>query len=163
MEAPVREALAATGSSATVLDLARNEGWFSHRMLEWGASRVVGVDIRPRLIHRAELLRDHFGISPERLQLRCADIFSLDASEFGSFDVVLCLGLIYHLEDPIGAIRIAHALTKNVCAIESQLTRQNDPVVHGWGASDQYKETSASFAARFEAGHESNLLASAGV
>jgi tRNA (mo5U34)-methyltransferase len=162
MEAEVRAALAAAGPNATVIDLACNEGWFSHRMLEWGASRVLGVDIRPRLIRRAELMRAHFGIPPERLEFRCADVFNLDASELGTFDVVLCLGLVYHLENPIGAIRTARALTRGVCVIESQLTRQTRTIVYGNGRTDQYEESPASFAALVETDQESNMLASAG-
>ena len=163
MEGPVRAALSAAGPNASVIDLACNEGWFSHRLLEWGASRVLGVDIRPQLIRRAELVRAHFGISSERLELRCADVFDLVASEGGgTFDVVLCLGLVYHLENPIGAMRIARALTRGVCVIESQLTRQEEAIVLGNGQSDLYEENLASFAARVETDYESNMLASAG-
>jgi hypothetical protein len=162
MEGPVRAALSAAGPNATVIDLACNEGWFSHRVLEWGASRVLGVDIRPRLIRRAELVRAHFGIPPERLELRCADVFDLNASELGTFDVVLCLGLIYHLENPIGAMRVARALARGLCVIESQLTRQEEAIVLGNGQSDLYEENFASFAARVETDYESNMLASAG-
>jgi tRNA (mo5U34)-methyltransferase len=162
MEGPVRAALSAAGPNATVIDLACNEGWFSHRVLDWGASRVLGVDIRPQLIRRAELVRAHFGIVPERLELRCADVFDLDASELGTFDVVLCLGLVYHLENPIGAMRIAQALTGGVCVFESQLTKQDEPIILGNGQSDIYEESPASFAARLETDWESNMLASAG-
>jgi tRNA (mo5U34)-methyltransferase len=162
MEKPVRAALAAAGPNATVLDLACNEGWFSHQVLEWGASRAVGIDIRPQLIRRAELMRDHFGISPGRLELRHGDVYELDASVLGTFDVVLCLGLVYHLENPVGAIRVARALTSGVCVIESQLTRQTEAIVHGNGQSSQFEERPASFAALLEADQESNMLASSG-
>jgi hypothetical protein len=162
MEGPVRAALSAAGPNATVIDLACNEGWFSHRVLEWGASRVLGIDIRPQLIRRAELVRAHFEIPPERFELRCADVFDLNASELGTFDVVLCLGLIYHLENPIGAMRLARALTRGVCVIESQLTRQEEAIVLGNGQSDLYEESRASFAARVETDWEDNMLASAG-
>jgi tRNA (mo5U34)-methyltransferase len=162
MEGPVRETLSAVGPQAKVLDLACNEGWFSHRMLEWGASHVLGVDIRPRVIQRAELIRAHFGIPRDRMELRCADVFDLDASEHGTFDVVLCLGLVYHLENPVGAMRIARALTRRICVIESQLTRQNEPLTLGNGRSDIYEESRASYAARVETDWETNMLASSG-
>jgi tRNA (mo5U34)-methyltransferase len=162
IEEPIRAVLSAAGSNARVIDLACNEGWFSHRMLEWGASYVLGVDIRPRLIRRATLLRTHFGIPADRMELRCADVFDLNVSEVGTFDVVLCLGLIYHLENPVGAMRIARTLTRGICAIESQLTKQNEPIILGNGKSDLYEESPASFAARLETDWESNMLASAG-
>lgn len=162
IEKPVRAALSAAGPNATVLDLACNEGWFSHQVLGWGASRAVGIDIRPRLTRRAQLVRDHFEIAPERLDLICADVFDLDASVLGTFDVVLCLGLVYHLENPIGAIRVARALTRGVCVIESQLTRQTKAIVHGNGQSGQFEQRAASFAALLEIDQADNMLASAG-
>jgi hypothetical protein len=61
IEPVVREALAAAGPGACAIDLACNEGWFSHRLLEWGAERVVGIDVREQNIRRATLVRDHLG------------------------------------------------------------------------------------------------------
>ena len=160
IEGPVREALEMAGPDATALDLACCEGWFSHRLLEWGARRVVGVDVRESNIRRAELVRDHFGIEPERLSFRRADVFELDPDELGRFDVVLVLGLVYHLEDPAGALRRARALTRSLCAIESQLTRQSRPIVYGGGSPDAFLQAQASFAAVVEADAEVNPLAS---
>jgi tRNA (mo5U34)-methyltransferase len=162
IEAHVRASLASAGPNAKVIDLACNEGWFSQRALEWGASRVLGIDIRPELVRRAELIRDHYAIPSDRLEFRCADVFELDVASLGTYDVVLCLGLVYHLEDPVGALRIANALTRGLCAIESQLTRQSDPVMLGNGRSGQYEESAASYAAIVETDYETNLLASAG-
>jgi 2-polyprenyl-3-methyl-5-hydroxy-6-metoxy-1,4-benzoquinol methylase len=84
MEGPVREALARAGSAAAGLDLACNEGWFSHRLLEWGAERVVGIDIRDLHIRRARLVRDHLGIDPSRLVLEEGDVFALDPERLGA-------------------------------------------------------------------------------
>jgi len=160
LERPVSEALAAAGPGATALDLACCEGWFAHRLLEWGAERVVGIDVRELNVRRAELVRDHFGISCERLAFRQADVFELDLDELGRFDVVLVLGLVYHMEDPVGALRRARALTRGVCAVESQLTRQNRPLVHGNGSGTILLTAPASFAATVEADAEHNQLAS---
>jgi 2-polyprenyl-3-methyl-5-hydroxy-6-metoxy-1,4-benzoquinol methylase len=84
MEAPVRTALQDAGPTPTVLDLGCGEGWFSHRMLEWGASRVLGIDNHPKAIRRAELLRDHFRIPSRQIELRCADVFELSSAELGT-------------------------------------------------------------------------------
>ena len=146
IEERVRAALAAAGPGATALDLACNEGWFSHRLLEWGASRVLAIDVREDNIRRATLLRDHFEIPPQRLELRQADVFDINPGELGEFDVVLVLGLIYHVENPMGVLRLARACTRVLCVIESQLTRQTAPVVHGQGRSDVLHEAEGSFA-----------------
>ena len=162
IEAPARERLAAPAASA--LDLACNEGYFSHRLLEWGAQRVVGIDIRELNIRRATLVRDHFGIDPARLAFEVGDVFALDGARLGTFDVVLSLGLVYHVEDPVGAIRRARERTApgGLCVVESQLTRQTEPVVYGWGQTDAFERAEAGFAARLEHDQDANLLASAG-
>ena len=162
IEAPVRQALADAGPGATAVDLACSEGWFSHRLLDWGAERVVGIDVRELNIRRAELVREHYGIEPERLELRQSDVLRLDPEELGTFDVVLLLGLVYHLEDPIGGVRVARALTSGLCLIESQLTRQTEPIRHGWGVPDVITEQEASFAGFVEPDVERNPIASSG-
>ena len=106
IEPVVRDALAAAGPQASVLDLGCNEGWFAHRALEWGAARVVGLDVREANVRRASLIREHFGIDRERLRFEQANVLELDPAQLGTFDVVLVLGLIYHLENPVGALRI---------------------------------------------------------
>src|SRR4051794_15527688 len=160
METRVRAALAAAGPRASALDLACNEGWFSHRLLEWGASRVVALDVRQKNLERAAIMRDHFGISPDALELRHADVFKIEPGELGTFDVVLVLGLIYHVENPMGVLRLTRACTKGLSVIESQLTRQVQPIVHGLGQTGQVHESEGSFAIQLERGD--NTLASTG-
>lgn len=154
IEPAARAALERAGSGARALDIACHEGWFSHRLLDWGAREVVAVDIRDVNVRRARLLRDHYEIPAERLKVERADVYDLDADALGQFDVVLLLGLIYHLENPIGAIRIARALTRGVCLLETQLTRQAAPIRTGWGIPDEFTDEPASWAARFEAPEE---------
>jgi len=158
MEARVRRVLNEAGPGATVLDLACCEGWFSHKMLEWGASRVVGVDIRELNVRRAKLVRQHFDISPERFDIRHGDVLELDPDELGRFDVVLVLGLVYHMERPIDALRLARRVARSLCVVESQLTRQDRPVA--WGISPRHVHTGSSFAMYVEPDSEDNQLAS---
>lgn len=145
-----REALRRAGANASALDLACSEGWFAQRLLDWGAARVVGVDIRAENVRRAELVRDHLGIDRARLGFETIDVFDIDPAALGSFDVVLCFGLIYHLENPIGALRVARTLTRDVCIVESQLTEQTQPIRHGWGTTGEFLEQPASWAAFYE-------------
>ncbi len=161
IEPAVRAALRES-STAAALDLACSEGWFAHRLLEWGASWVVGLDIRAQNVRRAQLMREHFEIPADRLELRQANVYDLPLNPREQFDVVLALGLVYHLEDPVGVFRRARALTRRLLVVESQLTRQLDPIVHGWGSSDSVEEAAGSFATRIEIDHETNPVASSG-
>ncbi|MBE2317423.1 class I SAM-dependent methyltransferase [Solirubrobacter sp. CPCC 204708] len=153
IEPLMREALASGGR---VVDLGAHEGYFSHRALAWGADSVLALDVREIDTRRAELLRDHFSISPEALQVRTASVYDVDPAEIGQFDVVLVLGLIYHLENPIGALRVAASLAKPgaLVVVESQLTRQAEPIEHGWGVTGWVLHEPASWAARLEPAEE---------
>jgi tRNA (mo5U34)-methyltransferase len=131
-------------------------------LLEWGASRVTGLDIRAENIRRAVLVRDHFDVPADQLELRQEDLFDIDPEALGRFDVVLLLGLIYHVEDPVGALRRARALTRGICAIDTQLTRHDEPIAHTWGVADSLEHDAASFAARLEWDAEINPVASSG-
>jgi tRNA (mo5U34)-methyltransferase len=156
----VREALRAAGPEARALDLACSEGFFAQRLLGWGAGYVLGLDLRDVNVRRATVVRDHLGLDPERLEFGQADVFELDPDELGTFDVVLLLGLIYHVEDPVGAVRRARALTRTLCVIETQLTRQLAPIEHGWGTTGSVLTAEASFAARVEQDAAENPVAS---
>ena len=150
-EPVVRAEVARLGEApASAIDLACSEGWFAHRLLDWGVGMVEAIDIRPENTRRATLVRDRLGIDADSLRLRTADVFELDPAALGTFDVVLCLGLIYHLENPVGALRIARALTRGVCIVESQLTEQVQPIRHGSGQTGQFLEQDGSWAAYLE-------------
>ena len=146
IEPVVRAALRAAGPDATVLDLGCSEGWFAHRALEWGAARVVGIDVRAANVRRARLIAAHFGL--EQLQFEQMDVFA--AGALGAFDVVLMLGLIYHLENPIGALRVARTCARGTAVVESQLTEHDEPIQLGWGITGEFRETRGHWAAVLE-------------
>lgn len=160
MEPAVKEVLLSASPDGTVVDLACNEGWFSQRMLELGAKSVLGIDIREVNVIRARLVAEQLGIPAEEIDFQTGDVYALDPNELGQFDVVLLLGLIYHVEDPTGAIRVARRLAKRVCVIETQLTRQSEPLA--WGRGSRHTAAApASFAAYTEEDSEDNPVASA--
>ena len=49
------------------------------------------------------------------------DIHEQSPDQVGQFDVVLMLGLLYHLENPVGALRVCRSLCKDLCIIETQI------------------------------------------
>lgn len=162
MEPVVRDALEVAGNDASAIDIACSEGWFAHRLGGWGAAHVHGIDVREVNIRRAELVREHYGIDPSRLTFEVGDALSLDPDSVGRFDVVLMIGLIYHLENPIAALRIARALTRGLCVVEAQVTEQNTPISSGVGVTDEYEQLDASWAAKFEPAQDSHPIASHG-
>jgi hypothetical protein len=74
MESVVREALGA-GGAGTAIDIACSEGWFAHRLLDWGAEHVVGGCARGQYSSceaRSRPLRDRSGSAGIRGSVACA-------------------------------------------------------------------------------------------
>ena len=151
-----REALEAADGEGNALDIACNEGLISQRLLDWGAGRVLGVDTRELNIRRARLIRDQLGISAKRLKFDQRDLFDLDPASDGQFDVVAMLGIVYHLENPVGAIRLAHALTRGVCLIESQVIDDGAPIE--WTTPDGESRSAAARVAVYREPDEETKL-----
>jgi tRNA (mo5U34)-methyltransferase len=139
IEPHARAALAAGGRA---LDLGCSEGWFAHRLREWGADEVLGIDIRDTNVRRARLIADHYGTTGLRFEQM--SVYEVDPADLGTFEVVLCFGLIYHLENPIGALRIARASSAGLCGVETQAARAPGGR-HTWGTTGEYISTRAAW------------------
>ena len=119
LDACLDERLGTAVDNLTALDLASHQGWFAWKMAQKGFSRVLGIDARESHVDDSTLIRDIYGL--DRLSFEQGDIHSQVAGHHGQFDVVLMLGLLYHLENPVGALRTCRELCKNLCLIETQI------------------------------------------
>lgn len=115
------ESLALPLSGKSLIDVGCGVGRFSAFLAEQGAD-VFCVDGR---VENVEKLREFY---PSR---KCAvvDVESTDLLEHGSFDVVFCYGLLYHLSDPYGFIKNASKICKEMMIIETCIMDAADPVV----------------------------------
>jgi hypothetical protein len=77
-----------------ILDLGAHEGGFGVEMAMRGAS-VVCVEARVAHVHKIEFAKQCLGL--DQLSIVQSDVRNIDHEQLGSFDVVLCLGLLYHL------------------------------------------------------------------
>jgi ubiquinone/menaquinone biosynthesis C-methylase UbiE len=105
------------GSSA--IDIACHQGWFATKLAQWNADDVLAIDARAEHVADTTLIRDALNLS--KLRVQQSDVHALQPANLGTFDLVLMLGLIYHLENPIGALRQARALTRQACVVETQI------------------------------------------
>ena len=99
-----------------VLDIGAWDGWFSFEMEKRGAS-VVAVDaIRTeKLLIARDLLQS-------RVEYLVADVYDLRPADLGRFDVVLFLGVLYHLKHPLLALERVCALATDLVCVESYVT-----------------------------------------
>jgi tRNA (mo5U34)-methyltransferase len=108
-------------SGRTVLDVGAWDGFFSFEAERRGARRVVAVD--PAAWREGqpenewgskagfELARRALGSRVEDVDV---DLLSLSPNTVGTFDVVLFLGILYHLPDPF-------PLLERVCSVTGEL------------------------------------------
>ena len=125
------------------IDLACHQGWFSSKLIELGFTSVLATDARDKHIADAELIFNAMNQS-ENIRTLQSDVHSLDTKVLGAFDLVLCFGLIYHLENPVGALRKAFELCKSACLIETQIAAGQSGVVD-YGSYRFVKKIEASF------------------
>ncbi len=118
---------------ASAIDIASHQGWFSWQLVENGVQQVTGIEPRSEHVADARAVIAAMGLS-NRIRFEQCDVHDSSPERFGRHPLVLCFGLIYHLENPIGALRRARALTApgGLCLIETQVV----PGMHGfvdWG------------------------------
>jgi SAM-dependent methyltransferase len=118
--------VAACGGSLTgrrVLDLGCNAGFWSLAALRRGADFVLGVDARKMHVEQAALVLDVEAIDPARYALVEVDIFAADWRVWGNFDVVFCLGLMYHVDRPVELCERIAATGAQYVVIDTALSR----------------------------------------
>jgi tRNA (mo5U34)-methyltransferase len=84
----------------TVLDIGCNGGFYSIEMKRRGAARVVGIDSDDDYLLQARLAAEICGVEIELRNLSVYDVGALAEK----FDVVLFMGVLYHLRHPLLAL-----------------------------------------------------------
>src|SRR6266853_3907717 len=84
-------------NSLRLLDLACHEGIYAIEFARHGTS-VLGIEGREAHIEKARFVKDVLSLN--NLDIVQDDVRNLSKEKYGSFDVVLCLGILYHLEVP---------------------------------------------------------------
>jgi len=106
-------------SGLRVLDIGCCDGFFSFEMERRGAD-VLAIDFTAPGIRgfsiAAELLNSN-------VEHRIANVYDLNPAEFGTFDMVLFLGVLNHLRNPLLALDKVRSVTKSegLLFVETQL------------------------------------------
>jgi FkbM family methyltransferase len=102
----------------TAVDAGCGVGFFAQTLTELGLE-ARGFDGRFENVVEA---RKRF----PKVEFEYGDIESAEVAALGTFDLVLCFGLLYHLESPMRAIRHLRALTGKGLLIESMVVPGDD-------------------------------------
>jgi tRNA (mo5U34)-methyltransferase len=91
-----------TGKS--VLDIGCNGGFYSIEMKRRGAARVLGVDFDDDYLAQARFAAGVLGMDIEFRRLSVYDVATIGER----FDVVIFMGVLYHLRHPLLALDLIH-------------------------------------------------------
>jgi tRNA (mo5U34)-methyltransferase len=92
-------------SGSTVLDIGCNGGFYALEMKRRGADRVVAIDSDQRYLRQAALAAEVTGLSIELHHMSVYEIARLRRR----FDLVLFMGVLYHLRHPLLALDLIRA------------------------------------------------------
>src|SRR4051812_22291240 len=124
-------ALPADLRGQTVLDVGCNGGFYSIELKRRGADRVVGIDWDERYLAQARFAAETSGVAIEFRRLSVYDVAALRER----FDVVLFMGVLYHLRHPLLALDLLHEhVTRDLLVFQSMLRGSPD----GFAAARDY-------------------------
>ena len=91
-------------SGRTVLDIGCNGGFYALEMKRRGADRVVAIDTDETYLAQARFAAE---VLDEEIDFRCLSVY--DVAALGErFDLVLFMGVLYHLRHPLLALDLIH-------------------------------------------------------
>jgi 2-polyprenyl-3-methyl-5-hydroxy-6-metoxy-1,4-benzoquinol methylase len=105
-----------------VLDLGCNAGFWSLCAAQAGCDYVLGLDGRQMHIDQANFVFEVNEIEDDRYDFVAANLFDVDLRRFGTFDVVLCLGLMYHISKPVDLMEKISEVNSDVLLIDTTLS-----------------------------------------
>src|SRR3954468_5486879 len=98
------DAIPADLAGKSVLDIGCNAGFYSVEMKRRGAARVLGIDSDQEYLDQARFAAEVNQLDIEFQRLSVYEIASLREK----FDLVLFMGVLYHLRHPLLALDLIH-------------------------------------------------------
>jgi tRNA (mo5U34)-methyltransferase len=99
-----RDAIPVDLAGKTVLDIGCNAGFYSFEMKRRGAVRVLGIDTDEHYLRQARFAAEVKGADVEFRRLAVWDVAELQEK----FDLVIFMGVLYHLRHPLLALDLIH-------------------------------------------------------
>lgn len=149
-----------------VLDIGAWDGFYSFECERRGASDVVAIDNLCRMQKPDEKQYDELGskgflVAKEILKSRVKyfdmDVYNISPEKIGLFDVVLFLGVLYHLKYPLLALEKITGVCKDLLIVETAFLRTiiGEPILQ-YVEGDSYNQDPTNW-------HIPNILAMKGM
>jgi SAM-dependent methyltransferase len=109
-----------------VLDIACNSGFWATQCALLGAD-VTAFDARPELIEQANLIKSIVGA--DNVQFQVLDFWDMSPERLGTFDLVLNLGILYHLSKPLEALELTKSMANGHILLDTQVSPSPEPII----------------------------------
>jgi tRNA (mo5U34)-methyltransferase len=106
-----------------VLDIGCNAGFYSIQLAGRGAD-VLGIDLNPHYLKQAAWAAEQFGLQ-DRIRLRQMQVYDLARIE-EQFDLILFMGVLYHLRYPLLAMDIIARKVSRILVFQSLMLPGED-------------------------------------
>jgi tRNA (mo5U34)-methyltransferase len=100
----------------SALDIGCNAGYYSFELARRGA-RVTGIDVDPHYLRQAEWAAKELGLENE-IEFRKLQVYDL-AAEDEKYDLVLFMGVFYHLRYPLLALDVVARRTQRLMVFQT--------------------------------------------
>jgi len=120
----------------TVLDIGCNAGFYSIEMKRRGADRVVGIDFDTRYLDQARFAAE---VTGQDIEFRQMSVY--DVAELGErFDIVLFMGVLYHLRHPLLALDLIREHVASDLLVFQSMQRGADDIYPVRGNYDFFEQ-----------------------
>jgi 2-polyprenyl-3-methyl-5-hydroxy-6-metoxy-1,4-benzoquinol methylase len=107
-----------------ILDLGCNAGFWALHAIENGCDFVLGIDGRQMHIDQANFVFDVNQVDKNRYIFIKEDVFEVNFKEFGSFDIVFFLGLMYHINKPVTIMEKISEINSDILIIDTSVIKE---------------------------------------
>jgi tRNA (mo5U34)-methyltransferase len=117
----------------SALDIGCNAGFYSFQLAQRGA-HVVGIDADDHYLDQARWARSLFRLD-DRVELRRQTVYELARSE-ETFDLILFMGVLYHLRHPLLALDAVAACARRLVVLQTLTVETDQGVEKGEPLAD---------------------------
>lgn len=109
--------------SKTFIDLGAADCYEGRAIAHRKAGKVVCVEGKGYAFDTAKKIQDFQKL--ENFSLEMLDVRKIDEQNLGKFDVVLCFGLLYHMQNPFNVLKRIRNICKETLILETHIAPSN--------------------------------------
>ena len=128
------------GKFEKAIDVSCHEGYYSHVLARY-FSEVKAIDKNEGSLAKAKLITEVLKVPNIVYILTSLE----DWKDFEPADLVLCFGLLYHIENPVEVMRKLSVITKKAICIESQILPSSSAMLIEDGCYIKQRESKGIF------------------